>query len=192
MLESIKHEGFTIEIHADEDAESPRDNDYNLGKVFCFHNRYNLGDKNDYDSSQFLSWDELKKAIEKDFSPVVILPVYMMDHSGLSISTDPTIFQACDPQRWDWGQIGFAFVSREDALREHNAKKLSPKIKEESERILQCEIDEWGKYISGEVYGYVVKDKDGEEALSYWGFIGYDYVVEEAKKSASYLSENMA
>ena len=191
MLESIKHNGFTIEIHADEDAESPRDNCDNLGKVFCFHDKYNLGDKNDYDSNQFSSWDELEKAIEKDFRPVVILPVYMMDHSSLSISTDPTWFQACDSQGWDWGQIGFAFVSREDALKEHNAKRLSPKIKKESERILQSEVDEWGKYINGEVYGYIVKDEEGEEVDSCWGFIGYDYVIEEAKQSAKSQKETI-
>jgi len=191
MLESIKHNGFTIEIHADEDAESPRDNCDNLGKVFCFHDKYNLGDKNDYDSDQFSSWDEFKKAIEKDFRPAVILPVYIFDHSGLSISTDPTWFQAADSQGWDWGQIGFIFVSREDALKEYNAKRLSPKIKKQSERILQSEVDEWGKYINGEVYGYIVKDEEGEEVDSCWGFIGYDYVIEEAKQSAKSQKETI-
>lgn len=180
MIEPIKHNGCTIEIHADKEPQSPREWD-NLGKILCFHSRYNLGDKNEYDKSKYSSWNEFKKAIEKDFRPVIIFPIYMMDHSGLSISTDTEFFRGCDPQGWDWGIIGFAFVSREDALREYGAKIVSKKVKEKSEKVLRCEVETWGHYVSGEVYGYTINDENGEEVDSCWGNFGYNNTLKEAK-----------
>lgn len=154
-----------------------------MGKILCFHNRYNLGDENEYDKSQFGCWDELKKAILKDFRPIVILPIFLMDHSGLAISKDPEFFRACDPQGFDWGMIGFAFVSHEDSKKEFSRKRISKQNKQKAEDILLNEIKAWGQYVSGEVYGYIVKEKDGNEVDSLWGLFGYDYAVKEAKEA---------
>ena len=46
-IKTYQHKGYTVEIHTDDDAESPREWD-NLAKLFCFHGRYNLGDENPY------------------------------------------------------------------------------------------------------------------------------------------------
>ena len=85
ILETIEHYNHSIEIHQDDDPSNPREDD-NLGTMVCFHNNYDLGDKdhgyvlNDYDS-----WGELKEAILKDNPKAVILPIYMYEHSGITI-----------------------------------------------------------------------------------------------------------
>jgi hypothetical protein len=185
-IESFNHKGFTVEIEADECPESPREWD-NLSEMVCFHTRYNLGDKNHgYNSKDFSGWEELQNMIEKDHRPVVILPLYMMDHSGLTISTNPERFRAFDQQGWDWGQIGFVFVSREKALEECGGKIITPKICELAEKVLLGEVETYAQYLRGDVYSYSIKDADGEVVDSCSGFYGLEYVKEEAKNAVTY------
>ena len=96
---------FELEIEQDSSPDSPRTWD-NLGTMVCFHKRYNLGDKTDYRSSDYDSWDELKQGIIENEGEVVILPLFLYDHSGITISTTPF---SCN---WDSGQVGFIFVSK--------------------------------------------------------------------------------
>ena len=49
---------------------------------------------------------------------------------------------------------------------------------------VKCEFDEYDRYRRGEVFGYTVEAPDGEEDWC-WGFIGHDYVLEEAKAAAT-------
>jgi len=182
----FEHNGYTIEIHRDEDPESPREWD-NLGTIVAFHQKYNLGDKHEYNSKDYNGWNELKKQIIKDHRPVIILPIYMMNHSGLSITTNPSFFQAIDPQHFDWGQIGFIFVSREKILKEYKRKIITAKIKKEFQKIedsLISEIEIYNKYLKGDVFGYIVK-KDDEEIDSCWGIFDYQQAIDEAKSNAS-------
>ncbi len=100
-----------LKVLHDRSADSPRNWD-NLGKMICFHRGYDLGDKHNYNADDYNSWGEIEKAIIKEENPAVILPLYMYDHSGISISTSPF---GC---RWDSGQIGFVLVSKKQALEE--------------------------------------------------------------------------
>ena len=95
-------DGTSLEIHSDHDVESPRSWDNN-GRMVCFHRRYTLGDETDYKSDDFNGYDELRKQIEADHDVVAILPLYLFDHSGLSIRTTDAEFRACDGAGWDWG-----------------------------------------------------------------------------------------
>ena len=107
-----------LRIVQDGDVESPRTSCDNLGTMICFHNRYNLGDKHEYSSSSFNNWNELKEQIKKDHDIAVILPLYLYDHSGITISTEPF---SCN---WDSGQIGWAFVSKETVRKELDYKRI--------------------------------------------------------------------
>jgi len=79
----------------------------NFAKLICFHNRYNLGDDHDYNSDDYSGWDEMRSAIIKREDAAVVLPLYLYDHSGITISTTPF---SCP---WDSGRVGFAVVSKE-------------------------------------------------------------------------------
>lgn len=107
QFKTIKDE--QIKISTRQQPDSPRSWD-NLGTMICFHRRYDLGDKHSYSSDDYSSWEEMKKAIIKEENPAVILPLYMYEHSGISISTSPF---SCP---WDSGQIGFVLVSKKKSV----------------------------------------------------------------------------
>jgi len=105
-IEKEKYKGFEIEIHDDESASSPREWD-NMTTMICMHGSLSLGDKHGYGSNDFYGWEGLKERLKKDYDIVSeILPMYMYNHSGITISTTPF---SC---RWDSGQIGWVFISQ--------------------------------------------------------------------------------
>lgn len=185
MLEAAHREIYkkhVIEIANDEFAEdvNPRTNCSNLGVMALFHKRYKLGDENHgLRTEDFFGWDEMQSHIRED--SVVVLPVYMYDHSGITISTSPF---SCP---WDSGQIGFIFARRADVLKEFNRKRVSKKLLAEVTKMLQSEVKEYDSFLRGEVYGYRIfpvnpefpDDPDeidrASELESCWGYIGeYD------------------
>jgi hypothetical protein len=159
-----------LKVVHDSSPESPRSWD-NLGTMICFHNRYDLGDNHNYNSDDYSGWEEMKQAIIKKENPAVILPLYMYDHSGISISTSPF---SC---RWDSGQIGFILVSKKKALEEFGGKIVTAKLKERLEKILEGEVETYTQYVEGEVYGFVIEDEDGEHIDSCYGFYGRDFAT---------------
>ena len=76
---------YKLEISQDSNPGSPREW-YNLGTMVCFHRRYDLGDENDYCSSNYDGWDEMKEDIIEKENVHTILPLYLYDHSGITIS----------------------------------------------------------------------------------------------------------
>ena len=61
MLHKEKYKDYDINIDYDQcNLDNPRDWD-NLGTMVCFHKRCCLGDKHDYNSDNYSSWDEMEK-----------------------------------------------------------------------------------------------------------------------------------
>ena len=52
------------------------------------------------------------------------------------------------------------------------------------------EVEVYDQYITGEVYGYVIKDEEGNELEPCWGFFGMDHATEEAKRQAEYCAKS--
>jgi hypothetical protein len=159
-----------LKVIHDYNAESPRAWD-NIGTMVCFHNRYDLGDNHNYNADDYSGWGEMEKAIIKQDNVAVILPLYLYDHSGQSISTSPF---SC---RWDSGQVGFIVVSKKKALEEFGGKIVTKKLKERLEKILEGEVETYNKYIEGEVYGFQIVDEDDEVIDSCYGFYGTDFAT---------------
>jgi len=170
-----------IRIEQDELPESPREWD-NLGVMVCFHNRYNLGDKHDYNHEDHSSWDELEKTIQKEENPVVILPLYLYSHGGITISCESSQFRAIDSAGWDWGQVGFIFARREDVLKEWDKKRISKKLREKIKEVLISEVKIYDQFLTGDVWSYIIEDDDGECLDSCWGFYGREYCEEKAQE----------
>lgn len=176
--------GKTLEIHVDQTPQNPRNDWDNLGTMVCFHRNYNLGDKHDYNKNDYNSWKEMFKAIDKNEDALVILPLYLYDHSGITMATSPF---DCP---WDSGQVGFIFVSKEKVRKEYNVKRISPKIAEKVGEVLEAEVKTYDQYLTGDMYGFIVKDEEGNEEDSCWGFFGddiktngiLDHVVEEIEE----------
>jgi hypothetical protein len=76
-------------------------------------------------------------------------------------------------------------------------EKEWPGDREAALRYLKSEASEYGAYLAGEVYGYIIKGPDGEDLQgpfydSCWGFIGESkYVTEEANRAAEGVAEQL-
>jgi len=188
LIETIEYKGYNINIYPDDNPDSPRNWD-NLGTMVCFHRRYDLGDKTDLNSGMFEGWEELEEHLIKEKQAVVIAPLYLYDHSGISIKIGS--FYGCGlPQghaRFDSGQIGFIYVDKETLIKEYGKKKITKKIKDKAREILEGEVKTYDDYVSGSVYGYQVKDKKENDIDSCWGFFGdTDYMIKEAKSNIDF------
>jgi hypothetical protein len=121
------------------------------------------------------------KLIKKTLSEkVIMLPLYLYDHSGISMSTNPF---SCS---WDSGQVGYIYVTKEEAKREFDMKRTSKKFEDLIKKRLIAEVEEYNKFLTGEVYGYCVVD-EGENFLdSCWGY----YDLEDCKKEGHSMMEH--
>jgi len=180
VLETTNYKGHRIQICPDTDPENPRVEYDNFGTMICFHGRYKLGDPitpaEVHDPESAERW---LKAHD-----VIFLEIFMMDHSGLTLSTSRAPFQACDPMGWDWVNVGVIGVTKQKAREELGKKRLYKADIEKIEGILKSEVEVYGQYLNGEIYGFQIleENEDSDEVIdSCWGFYGYDYCLEEAK-----------
>jgi hypothetical protein len=180
---------FELKITQDMNPDSPREWD-NVTTMICFHNRYDVGDKHNYKSSNFNSWDELKQQIEIDYNVVMIKPLYMYDHSGITISTSPF---GC---HFDSGQIGWVFID-EVQLKLLWSDEEFPN--EKLTEIIEGDVKTYDQYLTGEVYGYEVYevetcDKGHEHKTlveSCWGFYDEGDCESEGQSMIEHLEKEL-
>lgn len=182
-IKTYQVQGYTIEIDTDEEPENPRSWD-NLGVMVCFHRRHSLGDKHSYDSSDFGSWAELEAEIVKNEDVAVMLPLYLYDHSGITMSTRPF----GDP--WDSGQVGVIFITRAQVINEYGWQRLNKTRLAKLAEYLTAEVKEYDQFLTGDVYGYTITDSSGDHVDSCWGFYGLEYCKAEAEAALNHILEN--
>lgn len=178
MENKTEYKGYSIDIAQDIDSESPREWD-NLGKMVCWHSRYDLGDKHDFeDPEEFLASVEAGD---------VVLPLFLYDHSGITMRT-----RSFNDQ-WDSGQVGYIIARKEDYLKEFNQTKTSLKLRNKVRDILEAEVKTYDQFLVGDVYGYSIEKIDSEAGNrkedSLWGLYGYDYALSEAKAMVDWFVE---
>lgn len=234
-LHQIKYRGYVIHIHADDSPESPRDWD-NLGKFYCCHSRYSLGDEQIDDPETFLGelagldfddefgnrlhrvWDwvttrygrgwetgvvfdyytietaaraRFDKLVKAALEEFIILPLYLYDHSGITISCHPF---SCS---WDSGQVGYAVLTKQEIDSEFGGDR------EKAEAYLRATVKTYDDYLTGSVYGYTIEPADDNEDKiedSCWGYYldedeNYwdddSYIAREAKEVIDHRLANI-
>ena len=180
--------GMRVTKTIDEYPSNPREFNDNLTTMICHCRNYSLGDVKE--SELFNGYDslkELKQALEKYYGKMAyIKPSSLYDHSIQTLSIgEPT-------DMWDSGYVGFIFVTKEQARKWFNVKRITKAVIEKIEKLAQSEVEEYNKvWLWGEVYVLSlervftnVDDKnDSFEELvdSVGGFtFDNDYTVEEA------------
>ena len=204
--------GILGKIYYDEDPTNPRKDWDHAATMVCWHRRYDLGDEQpscdpqdyfrklvndecphcegsgvtpgaepeeDYnltpdcahcDGTGRVTEDAVMELVRKEH---YILPLFLYDHSGITMSTGSF---SCP---WDSGQVGWIYISIEKAAQE------GWKTPEQAYKAMQAEVEEYDHYLTGQCYGYVVEDAEGEELDSCWGFLGdSDYVRGEMQAAA--------
>lgn len=169
-IKNIQQSGYTLRILTDDNPESPADWE-NLGQIAYCSDRYTLG--TEHVSRDRL--DEIAQGIED--GSLIGLPVYAYIHGGVTISTGAF---SCP---WDSGQCGFVYCTRKQAIAEWGD---TPDCETNALRVLRGEVKTFDQYLRGDVYGYVIEDKDGDVVDSCWGFYGIEYAEEEARSALNY------
>ena len=176
---------YRIDIIPDTDPESPRQWD-NLGTMVCFHGGYNLGDEHNYKQGDYCGWNELENDIIRNEDVGVILPLYLYDHSGITMNT--TGFHC----PWDSGQVGFIFISKEKMRKEYSYKRISKKLIGRIAGYLRSEVETYDQYLTGDVYGYrITNTETDEEVDACWGYYGSDECMSEAESITKYMVEKV-
>lgn len=207
--ETFEHNGCTVEIHYDDHPTSPRDADEVGIMLANGHRNYTLGDEefrggwlarmrtSDYDDAEraLAHFAEVGKlALFPRWAMIylgstVVLPLGLIDHSGISMyvagrwaSTGDASNQF-DPGGWDSGLVGFIFDTA-------NTREQIGTEPEHVEEALRAEVDLYDDYLTGQVFGYVIEDADGDEIDSCWGMYGLNFVRQEARDAAGYTCKH--
>ena len=163
-------------IVVDSDPMSPREFS-NFGKILYTSNRYALGDEQ-------ASAEKINFVLNsKDY---ISLPVYAYIHSGIALNT--TGF-SCP---WDSGMSGIIYVSKNKVREDFKKKLISKKLYNIVLDILKSEVDVYGKYLNGEVYGYEIINDDGDVVDSCYGYYGSEETEIAAKDAITWYNNKAA
>ncbi len=213
LYEKHEFENGIVEIHFDSDTCNPRKEFDHVGKMICWHRNYQLGDKHKHHDTDDLLWD-LATDIHPDFPSrenvewgdsvwrdrawaivnkhFVILPLYLYDHSGITMSTGAF---SCP---WDSGHVGWTYLRLEKARKDLFLSKEQPtpvEVRQHALEALESEVEEYDQYLTGQVFGFITYalgldgEKD-EELDSCWGFYGEKAALEAGKESLPTLDVN--
>lgn len=194
-------ENLRVRIVSDEDPQNPRIDYENIARFALSHRRYDLGDSaktlgftfraGDYDG-----WDEVRTAIEQDFKPLCIMPVSLHDHSGISLSLGVS-------RGWDSGQVGFAYVTRENMEqmwgKEYVAAMTDEERVERARKCIEGELECYSAYLEGDVWGFIIEERKGcdhcghsewKEVESCWGFYGTKDTEAEGRNTAEAIIDH--
>ena len=174
-----KTTGTIYRVEQDTEPPDPRKEYDNVGTIVAWHSRYRLGDEQpgpDVSPNEWLVAMARKlttyvdcKANQKRIAALaelnageamallekqmVILPVYLYDHSGLAVSTERT---GCFADQWDSMQIGFIYVMNGKARQEWSGAGWHKK----AEAYLRSELATYNDFLTGNVYQYRSEDPD--------------------------------
>lgn len=123
---------------------------------------------------------ELDRLRDTALDRYILLPVYLYDHSGLSISTGSF---SCP---WDSGQVGWIYMTLTEARSNWPNNTL-----DQATEYLQGEIDEYDRYLTGDAWGYIITDEDGEELTSCWGYLGLEFAREDGLAELKALADQL-
>ena len=169
-IEEFVHANRTIRIELDTDPMNPRKDWDPVTTIYHWHRHYDFGTK-----IQGMDEEDFRAFLEEKGEEVLALsPLYLMDHSGQSLSTTPF---GCP---WDSGQVGWVVITQSRAA----ALGFVDQVEADWIRILQAEVKQYDQYLRGEVYGFQVVGLDGDELESCWGFYDLEDCREQAKEAA--------
>ena len=170
---------FRLVIEQDQFPEDPRSWD-NLGTMLCCHRDYQLGDcnsnreteeqlaeicrkygKSDEEIDEMTFAEEVQFILDQD--DVCGLPLYITDHSGISMQTYR--FDA-----WDSSFVGLIFVEKDFYLAQMCLKDEKG-WKEKAKETLKSEIEIYSDFLEGNVYQWtlyeptiiITQSMDGKE-----------------------------
>lgn len=187
VITSFNVDGVEVVIGYDEDA-NPREMWENLGTLVCWHRRYQLGDPHSFDTP-----DEFEAWWAEHGEGGIRLPVYLYDHSGVSMNT--TGF-SCP---WDSGQVGYIYATAEKIWEWYSTecettvvplieRAPTPSMLEKAKKQLTSEVAEYDQYLTGDTYWCSVNGDSVYESVG--GIFGRENLAETLRECTASLPES--
>lgn len=172
---SYKGKDFWVDVAPSEYCESPRSFDEPLFKIAAWHRNYDFDESQTSSKSEFLlnlleevlgETDLVEEFCEKnagirgtkDFDDEIILiledaedgyvmlPLYMLDHSGIALSLEGFAI------RWDSGQVGWVYASKKHIMGELGIPKWSQEAYQKAYKVAEKEIQLYSYWIEGATF----------------------------------------
>lgn len=121
----------------------------------------------------FMNPQDLANAADK--CGFLILPLYLYDHSGITMNTSGF---SCP---WDSGQVGFIAWSPE-ARQKWNGKPWKRDSKKRRARdyaTMKSIVQSYDQFLTGDIYYISLYDAQGEQGDSIGGIYGHEYATSE-------------
>ncbi len=204
-----EYRGYRIKIDPDPDPENPREWD-NFGHMVCWHRRYSLGDQKKDGFAARLPYIESPQDFKdwcksKEAKGSIVLPLWLYDHSGITMTSGPPMTIAGPwsrpsapgypfSDRWDAGIVGFYLATPTMIRANYQCKRITKDIREQATGLMEAEVKEYDQYLTGDVWGYQVVVPETEEGgdvgeletSSCWGMFGYESALAEAKSQVDF------
>lgn len=122
----------------------------------------------------YLDRFELEDLLSKS-NNVIVKPLYLYDHSGITISTGSFLGRAPHAE-WDSGQVGYIHMDKKTAIEnlaiptENGSERLTSKTwKARADKYMEADVVEYDNYLRGDIFGY--QTYEGFDLVdSCWGF----------------------
>ena len=166
---------MNYEIEPFECPDSPRQ-EASFCSMVLWHKRYDLPheDGNIKEPEDFE--EVMTRYREEDGEEPFVLPVYMYDHSGVTINT--TGF-SCP---WDSGQVGWIFARWPWVRNEFGEDVSFLDVRTRAYEVLKAEVEMYDMFLTGDVWEIVVYNDDGEPVDSMCDVWGHEYAELEAER----------
>ena len=147
IFEKYQYKNHVISIWQDDNSDSPREWD-NIGHMITCHRRYLLGEET-FNVEDYKDWDDVSEHLKTNKGAIIILPLYLYDHSGISIKIGS--FQGlAQHAEFDSGMVGFIYATENDL-------KINNISKDDIQKALENEVETYNDYLEGNVYGYTIE-----------------------------------
>jgi len=158
IIETIRAGEWALKIYHDDGWDNPREWD-NLGTMLTWLRNYDSPDKNRFATpDDFMDWWQDEGYAEDDGAH--LLPVYMLDHSGVAFSTSDF------NDRWDSGQVGWIFATSKD-VEGWGAIDVAARLRDE--------VKIYGQWANGENYGWTITQS---RVCSHCGHLDEDVIAD--------------
>lgn len=186
VIKQIEHRGFNIQVCVDDCPESPREWD-NLGTLYSTDRDINFDNKKIDDIDEKYLNDDGTLNLKKFGDDYIFGFLRCYEHSGYAFHLDRNTQHTND---WDTRYVGIYAVSKDDVIKCYGGKIVTQKKRELAMQVLAGEIDTYGDYANGNVYGWRVNTPEGDSCWGYYGDEGIEAAIEEGKGSIDWYVDN--
>jgi hypothetical protein len=166
---------LTVKVFPDLDSsETPNEWGWSASTLVHYHRDFQVEDDKLVTEDDIRDWYNGKKieAMKSHY----IFPVSALIHSGVWLSLESSF--PSDSGGWDTSHVGAILIPKTEVKTKTAAFKLAG-----------SSIDSWNDILSGNVYGFIVEDVNGDNLDSCWGFIGdADDCLRSGIESAEFIA----